>query len=174
MDVSIRLRPVVEDDLALFRRMLTEPELTAPSWYGFRDAQAPARRFAADGYLTDDGGRLIVEVEPDGAAAGLVDWRAGRYGAVSRHWHIGIMLLPEWRGRGIGWRAQAMLCDYLFRHTLARRIEALTHADNVAEQKALEKAGFQREGRIRAADFRDGEWRDAYLYGRLRDDPSPL
>jgi RimJ/RimL family protein N-acetyltransferase len=86
---------------------------------------------------------------------------------------IGIALLPEWRGRGIGWRAQAMMCDYVFSHTPVQRIQAGTHPENTAEQKALVKAGFQLEGVVRACEFRAGRWRDGYLYSRLRDDPAP-
>jgi ribosomal-protein-alanine N-acetyltransferase len=56
----------------------------------------------------------------------------------------------------------------------AQRIQAGTHPENIAEQKALEKAGFQLEGVVRACEFRAGQWRDGYLYSRLRDDPSPL
>ncbi|MFE9693735.1 GNAT family N-acetyltransferase [Micromonospora sp. NPDC005806] len=82
--------------------------------------------------------------------------------------------MPEWRGRGIGWRAQALLCDYLFAHTPAQRIQAGTHPENVAEQRSLEKAGFQLEGVVRACEFRAGAWRDGHLYSRLRDDPNPL
>jgi [ribosomal protein S5]-alanine N-acetyltransferase len=164
---------LVEDDLAMLRRFATEPGLIGLDWGGFRDAQAPGRRFATDGYLGPDDGRLMIEVEPDGDAAGFVNWHAGSYGGVAKHWVIGIALLPQWRGRGVGWRAQAMLCDYLFEHTPAQRIEAGTHPENIAEQKALEKAGFRHEGVIRAAEFRAGQWRDGYLYSRLRDDPAP-
>jgi RimJ/RimL family protein N-acetyltransferase len=171
-ELPVRLRPVVEDDLALFRRFVTEPGLIGLDWAGFRDAQAPARRFAEDGYLGPDDGRLIVDVED--AAAGLVSYRSGLYGGVAKHWEIGIALLPDWRGRGVGWRAQAMLCDYLFSHTPVQRIQAGTHPENVAEQKSLVKAGFQLEGIVRAAEFRAGQWRDGYLYSRLRDDPYPL
>ncbi|MEV0325738.1 GNAT family protein [Micromonospora echinospora] len=198
--LGVRLRPVVEADLAMFRRFLTEPGLIGPDWAGFRDAGAPARRFAADGYLGADDGRLMVEVDrgrpdrepvesesggaPDGpppdagpdaarrVAAGFVGYQAGSYG-VARYWEIGIALLPEWRGRGVGWRAQAMLCDYLFMHTPAQRIQAGTQPENVAEQRALTRAGFQFEGVVRACEFRAGRWRDGYLYSRLRDDPSP-
>jgi RimJ/RimL family protein N-acetyltransferase len=173
-EIAVRLRPVTEDDLPMFRRFLTEPFLVGLDWAGFRDAQEPARRFAADGFLGEERGRLIVEVGPEGAAAGLVSYISGLYGGVAKHWEIGIALLPEWRGRGIGWRAQAMLCDYLFSHTPAQRIQAATHAENAAEQKSLVKAGFQLEGVIRAGEFRAGQWRDGYLYSRLRDDPSPL
>ena len=43
--------------------------------------------------------------------------------------------------------------------------------DNLAEQRALGTAGFQREGVLRHAQFRAGEWRDVVLYSRLRHDP---
>ncbi|HEY3953422.1 MAG TPA: GNAT family protein [Streptosporangiaceae bacterium] len=178
-DGPLRLRPVIEDDLEMFRRFTVEPGLIGLDWAGFRDAQQPARRFAADGYLGTDNSRLIVEVTdpertgPDRAVAGFVSFSAGLYSGAGGYWEIGIVLLPEWRGRGVGWRAQALLCDYLFAHTPAQRIQAATHAENVAEQKALEKAGFTLEGVIRAAEFRAGQWRDGCLYSRLRDDPPP-
>ncbi|MFU8852502.1 GNAT family N-acetyltransferase [Micromonospora sp. SL1-18] len=171
--VVVRLRPVAEPDLAMLRRFLTEPGLIGLDWAGFRDAGAPARRYAEDGYLGTQDGRLIVQVEPEGAAAGLVSYQSGIYGGSAPYWEIGIVLLPEWRGRGIGWRAQALLCDYLFAHSPAQRIQAGTHAENPAEQRSLEKAGFQLEGVVRACEFRAGAWRDGYLYSRLRDDPSP-
>ncbi|MEV0156478.1 GNAT family protein [Micromonospora sp. NPDC050686] len=170
---TVRLRPVAEPDLAMFRRFLTEPGLVGPDWAGFRDAGAPARRYAEDGYLGERSGRLIVQVEPEDAAAGYVSYLHGSYDGRTAYWEIGIALLPEWRGRGIGWRAQALLCDYLFSHTPARRIQAGTHPENVAEQRSLEKAGFQLEGVVRACEFRAGAWRDGWLYSRLRDDPSP-
>jgi len=169
-DLPIRLRPVREDDLDLFRRFAVEPGLVGLDWAGFRDAEAPARRYALDGWLGADDGRLIVEVEPD-QTTGFVSWGAHLYGGTASCWEIGIALLPEWRGRGIGWRAQAMLCDYLFTHTPAQRIQAGTHPENTAEQRALEKAGFQLEGVIRAVEFRAGQWRDGWLYSRLRTDP---
>ena len=168
----LRLRAVVEDDLAMFRRFVVEPGLIGLDWTGFRDAQAPARRFATDGYLGADDGRLIVELDEGGVAAGLVSYTAGRYSGVAKYWEIGIVLLPEFRGRGVGWRAQAMLCDYLFQHSPAQRIQAGTHPENLAEQHSLVKAGFQLEGVVRACEFRAGAWRDGLLYSRLRDDPA--
>jgi RimJ/RimL family protein N-acetyltransferase len=167
------LRPVVEDDLLMFRRLATEPHLIGLDWAGFRDAQASARRFGVDGYLGPEDGRLMVETDDRQGAAGFVSFQSGLYGGMAKYWEIGIVLLPEFRGRGIGWRAQAMLCDYLFGHSPAQRIQAGTHAENLAEQRSLEKAGFQLEGIVRACEFRAGQWRDGYLYSRLRDDPSP-
>ena len=61
----------------------------------------------------------------------------------------------------------------LFRHTATNRVEAHTDVDNTAEQRALEAAGFQREGIIRGAQWRDGAYRDGYLYSILRSDLLP-
>ncbi|GIE92083.1 GNAT family N-acetyltransferase [Actinoplanes regularis] len=168
---EVRLRPVLESDLAMIRRFLTEPFLIGLDWSGFGDAQQPARRFAKDGYLGEEDGRLIPEVR--GQACGLMSYRQGLYSGRAKYWEIGIGLLPEWRGKGIGWRAQALLTEYLFSHSPAQRVQAGTHPENTAEQKSLVKAGFQLEGVIRACEFRAGAWRDGYLYSRLRDDPAP-
>ena len=52
--------------------------------------------------------------------------------------------------------------------TLVERIEAETDVENVAEQRALERAGFTREGVLRHAQFRAGRWRDSVIYSILR------
>ena len=52
----------------------------------------------------------------------------------------------------------------------ANRVEAHTDVENVAEQRALEAAGFTREGTTRGAQWRDGAYRDGFLYAILRSD----
>jgi RimJ/RimL family protein N-acetyltransferase len=66
--------------------------------------------------------------------------------------------------------AQRQLTRYLFAHTTANRIEAGTEITNVGEQRALEKAGFTREGVLRGTLFRHGQWHDCVFYGVLRDE----
>ena len=78
--------------------------------------------------------------------------------------------MPSSRGRGLGTGAQVLLARYLFAHTTAHRIEASTEVDNLAEQRALEKAGFTREGVRRGIGWRDGAWRDGVTYSLLRTD----
>lgn len=175
MDTAIRLRPVVEDDLGWFRLMRTDEEFFGLDWHGFSDVGQVARRFAEDGFLNEKdprGSWLIVETEADEETVALVQWRAVSFG-YGQPWEIGILVLPEKRNQGFGWRAQALLCDYLFAHSPVQRIQAGTHPENFAEQKALVKAGFQLEGVIRSCEFRAGEWRDGLLYSRIRSDPAP-
>jgi RimJ/RimL family protein N-acetyltransferase len=40
--------------------------------------------------------------------------------------------------------------------------------ENVAEQRALERAGFTCEGVLRHAQFHVGRWRDTVIYSVLR------
>ena len=56
-------------------------------------------------------------------------------------------------------------------NTTIHRIEAATEIGNVAEQKALQRAGFTREGVLRQIRWRGGAWRDEVLYNIPRTDP---
>jgi aminoglycoside 6'-N-acetyltransferase len=48
------------------------------------------------------------------------------------------------------------------------RVEAQTDVTNLAEQRALEKAGFTREGVLRKAQWRGGAYHDLVVYSKLR------
>ena len=132
-------------------------------------ARRPAR-----GPLRDErNGTLIVEVIESGEPIGTVGWHGVGYGpnSASRAWNIGIALIPGARGRGYGGEAQRLLAEELFRTTDANRVEASTDVENLPEQRALEKAGFTREGVVRGAQMRAGGYHDLLTYSRLRSDP---
>jgi RimJ/RimL family protein N-acetyltransferase len=103
---------------------------------------------------------------------GMVSWHAVSYGGGvgCAAWNIGIELVPAARGRGAGTTAQRLLVEHLFATTELDRVEAGTDAANLAEQRALAKAGFQREGVLRGAQLRGGTRRDMVVYGILRSD----
>ncbi|OLF12467.1 GNAT family N-acetyltransferase [Actinophytocola xanthii] len=103
---------------------------------------------------------------------GGVSWHAVDYGGTlgCSAWNIGIGLLPPERGRGVGSTAQRLLAEHLFATTEVDRVEASTDVDNIAEQKALAKAGFTREGVLRGAQLRGGVRRDLVHFGKLRTD----
>ena len=73
---------------------------------------------------------------------------------------------------GLGTAAQGLLVEYLFATTLANRLQAITNVENLAEQRALERIGFRREGVMRGLAFDGGRWHDGALYARLRYDPA--
>lgn len=167
-----------------YRGAMTSPIALRPLTPGeFTDPRNPAGEFddfgPRAGYLVpppshvDGDGTLAIETVDIGSGpVGTVGWRWNQWGpnAGSRCPMIGIWLTPERRGRGYGTLAQRHLVDLLFRHTTTNRVEAHTDVDNVAEQHALEKAGFTREGIIRGGQWRDGAYRDGVLYSVLREE----
>ncbi|MDQ7906156.1 GNAT family protein [Phytohabitans sp. ZYX-F-186] len=172
-EARVLLRPATAADFWLFERQAVEPEAGGDfNWSGFRDVHAIRRRFDENGLITPDGGCLIVV--HDGAAAGNVVWTKTRYGAPDWWcWTIGIALLPEHRGAGVGTLAQKRLAAYLLDTSPSPRVEAYTDVENLAEQRALEKAGFAREGVLRATQFRGGRWRDMAMYSLVRPQQTP-
>jgi len=171
MSNEVALRPVREDDLPMLEELTQDPEKTGEfEWFGWSDLRRWRRGWDENSLISPDGGTLIVTRRDQ--RLGLVDWRRQPITVRSSYcWEIGIILLPEGRGRGYGTQAQRLLARYLFAHTTVHRIWAATDVDNIAEQRALEKAGFTREGITRATRWRDGAWRDGVIYSLLRSDP---
>ncbi|MEU6476821.1 GNAT family protein [Streptomyces sp. NPDC047017] len=163
------LRPVDEPDLPVMERFLRDPEAaTSLQWYGWRDLGRWRRLWAENSPLTEDAGHLMVVRGAE--RLGIVTWRRVVSAPLSSYWNMGIALLPQARGQGVGTEAQRQLVRYLFAHSTVTRIEADTEPGNLAEQRALEKAGFTREGVLRSVAFRDGRWRDAVRYSVLREE----
>lgn len=116
-------------------------------------------------------GELAV-ADGDDRLLGSVGWRPVTYGpnAGSQALDIGISLHPVARGHGHGARAQRMLAEHLFTTTGVHRVQASTDVENLPEQRALERAGFVREGVLRGAQWRLGAVHDLVAYSRLRSD----
>lgn len=168
-----QLRAIVEADLpALERQFLSPDDAGEMNWFGFVRAGSISRRFASGELLREEQGTLAV-VEDDGTLVGEVGYFRVMNGPPPNGyaWNVGIWMLPEHRGKGHGANAQRLMAAYLFEHTYLERVEAGTELDNIAEQRALEKAGFTREGVLRHACFRGGEWRDMVVYSKLRGEP---
>ena len=170
MSDDVALRPAGEDDLTMLEELTQDPEKTGEfEWFGWSDVRHWRRSWDENGLISPDGGTLIVARGDQ--RLGLVTWQRRPITVPSSYcWEIGIILLPEARGRGYGTNAQRLLARYLFAHTTVQRIEAATEVGNVAEQRALEKAGFTREGVLRSTGWRDGAYRDGVWYSMLRAD----
>jgi RimJ/RimL family protein N-acetyltransferase len=167
MTEGMRLRPLDEPDLDVLEGMFGDPdEIGVFNWGGFRDSTDWRRRWHQNRLLAEDKSALMIDLA--GETLGFVSWHAVLAGPAFRCVEFGISLLSGVRGMGHGTTAQRLLAGYLFDHTQTNRIQALTDVDNRAEQRALEKAGFTREGVLKEYTFRSGRWRDEVLYRMLR------
>lgn len=170
----VRLRDVTLDDADAFDA-LRRGELTEGGYndFGLGFEAIDRRRLVLGPPRGVDGGVMLIERIADGRPIGTLGWRRIQYGPnrESDAWMIGIELEPDARGQGYGSEAQRLAADYLFETTPVHRVEASTDVANIAERRALEKAGFTREGVNRQAQFRAGTYHDLVLYARLRSDP---
>lgn len=74
---------------------------------------------------------------------------------------------PYW-GKGVGTKAVADTCRYVFEHTDILRIFAEPFSHNRASCRVLEKAGFVLEGVMRKNAVKNGEVVDMMLYAMIK------
>ena len=164
------LRPIAESDLDRLEAWLAEPDYAGPfNTFGLPKPGGVRVGFARDGLLTDDRGTLLI-VTRAGEFAGDISYRSISFGGARGNncYELGITVAAAWRGRGLGTEAQRLLAAYLFATYPIARVQASTDRANIGEQRALERAGFTREGIMRQAQFRAGAWHDLILYSKLR------
>lgn len=75
---------------------------------------------------------------------------------------------PYW-GRGIMSEAVRQFTAWAFENLEIHRIHATVFAGNAASARVLQKAGFAREGCLRASVFKDGRILDQWLYARIKE-----
>lgn len=110
-------------------------------------------------------------IEVDGEVVGDMSAHGRAYGPTrgSVAMSIGISVMPGQRGRGIGSAAQRALATLLHDRGIVR-VEASTDVANVAEQRALARAGFSLEGVLRGAQVRADGRHDLQLWSHLAGD----
>jgi len=96
----------------------------------------------------------------------------GLYNFNLRHqratWRIRIS--SEYQGKGIAYESIYMLLDYGFNTLNINKIISDSFSDNLAIIKLSKKLGFIEEGTLREHYFHKGHFRDAIIFGLLRED----
>ena len=97
-----------------------------------------------------------------------------RFGPEEHQATFGLWLTPEARGRGVGARSLRLVADWTFATTAAIRLDAFIMVGNEASNRMVERAGFEREGVLRAWDLHHGGVPvDCVVYSRIRSDAQP-
>jgi RimJ/RimL family protein N-acetyltransferase len=130
-----------------------------PHPYTMTDAEQWIARVAGNetNFAIDVGGQAVGSL---GFVPGEDVWR--------RSAEIGYWLGEEHWGQGIMTEAVQAATAYAFRALDVTRLHAGVFAWNPASARVLEKAGYELEGRLRDAVFKDAEFVDELLYGIVR------
>jgi RimJ/RimL family protein N-acetyltransferase len=83
---------------------------------------------------------------------------------------VGYFVVLDERKKGYATEAIMIMVDYLFLSKDIERIQAKADPENIASCKALEKAGFKREGILRKTFFSRGKWKDDCMFSILREE----
>jgi ribosomal protein S18 acetylase RimI-like enzyme len=125
---------------------------------------ARTRRFVLDSLR--DGAIHYVAVAGDGAVVGWCDLRPKAAATLRHSAVLGMGVVPEVRGRGVGTRMLAATLAGADARGL-RRAELVVRADNHAAIALYRRFGFVEEGRCRQYLQVHGEDHDALLMARL-------
>jgi RimJ/RimL family protein N-acetyltransferase len=161
---NVNLRVVEKEDLPLVAGWFSNPEFFSVYTPLLQMSKADLEKAYEKRSLERKD--FLIE-KKDGSKIGYIQHFT--HPAVERL-EIGFSMIPSERGKGYCTEAVRLMIDYLFLSRDRVRIQAQTETGNLASQKVLEKAGFNKEGTMRKCDFSRGEWKDAYLYSILREE----
>jgi RimJ/RimL family protein N-acetyltransferase len=106
----------------------------------------------------------VVELATGELAGEALLWNIDLH---NRTAHVGIALLPAFRGRGLGTDVVRVLCRYGFAIRGLHRLQVDTLAGNNAMIQAASRAGFVREGTLRRSAWVNGDFADEVILGLL-------
>jgi len=172
------LRPVRDQDWPIMEAWGQDREAL---WGAFQRHQLDHVPLLRQAYqhselLRREGGLLLAETLDSGSVVGFVRYSFIPYPDADFPCpDIGFGIPDiEARGKGYAREAVGLLTEYLFSGYASERVVAFTDIDNLPAQRVMEGVGFQREGVLRRAMFRDGQWRDIAIYGTLRGEQKPV
>ncbi|MFJ5273625.1 GNAT family N-acetyltransferase [Streptomyces sp. NPDC088358] len=161
-DVPV-LQAELYDDVAMRSRVDSRPWRPLPP----DAAESPA----AAAVPSDDKAYFsVVELASQELAGEALLWGIDPH---NRTAHLGISLLPRFRGRGLAGDVVRVLCTYGFTVRGLQRLQVETLADNTAMIAAATGAGFRVEGTLRRSAWVYGAFVDVVVLGLLDGERTP-
>lgn len=161
-DVSLKLNYLSWLNDANIVRLIGSPALLKPK--GLEFIEESFDRFTR---LESQG--FFIRYLPDHTFVGTA-----KLDAISKHtrsaWD-GIMIGDKrYHGKGLAGQVYSELLNYAFNKLGLNRVNGGCNENNVPMIKTFERLGYSLEGRLRQADYIDGEFSDHLYFGILRKD----
>ena len=166
----VRLRPAEPEDAEAFYRWHNDEEVMRWLQSYFHESLAGLRkRFAERQENSFEKVTLCIETLEERKLIGVVAMREAD--PINRRAKVDIYIGErEYWGGGYGTDALRRVCRYGFDTMHLHSIELTVVEKNARAIRSYEKIGFQVDGRLRQAFFRDGEWYDELLMCLLEDE----
>ena len=132
------------------------------------------KKFAETGFWEDDEGTLHITGKDD-RVLGLVNYWRPFTRPTRLAYEISFAIdNPEDWGKGFMSEAVSLFVPYLFSIKTTDRIQAITHPENTASRRVLEKSGFKLEGVLRRLYVSRGVPIDVQMFSVLRGESPPF
>ena len=163
--------PVAEDALSVIRylkavfvddRFFMTTEEEAQKW------QEPEKeqKILQENYIDEN--KLMLATEMNQQIISLSNVHAGERNRNRHVGQMGISILPEYRGNGLGTVIMQTMIDWAAAHPLIEKLALGVWADNAPAIALYEKMGFIEEGRkVREVKYADGSYDDCILMHRF-------
>jgi len=168
----INLRGLERDDLEVIHEMQNDEEVM--EWARFRPDHTVSME-----ELEKEYGEELKGNSPTRRTFAIVYKKTGKVigWATMRWWRpfstsaeVGLALVREFRGKGIGAEVTRLLTGLAFDQYNMHKVELFTRADNRAMIGSAEKSGYKLEGRIRETLYFHGKFHDGVMMGVLREE----
>jgi L-phenylalanine/L-methionine N-acetyltransferase len=160
---QVTIRPVRLEDVEAINLLRRQPSV-ADYTAAFPSERIESNREFVEALSPDD--HLMV-AELDGQVVGM----AGLHVKSGKQRHsavLGIMVHDQLQDRGIGRRLMESLLDLADNWIGLVRVELEVYADNARAIHLYETLGFEHEGRRIKGVFRNGQYADVLIMGRVR------
>jgi RimJ/RimL family protein N-acetyltransferase len=158
-----------EDDIGAIAEASSDPETQRRLEVGplSEEAQRQSVARAEQQWATGAGAPFVIADARDDRPLGLLNLQLREDQEIG---NLAVSVFPEARGRGIASRALRLGAEWGLRDLGLARVAAEAAVDNHASIRAIEKAGFQREGTLRAHCKTHGERHDCVMFSLVGTD----
>ncbi len=170
---GIVLRRPDSGDIAWITAACSDRELSRyapgiPYPYSESDARAFTEH-AARGWAEGSGATFVIARAPGGEGLGAIELHLSAPDPGLAE--VGYWLRRDARGRGAATTAVRLVAHWAFGELGVKRLSLQTAPENRASQRVAERAGFTREGLLRAWMPTAAGRRDSVMFSLLPDDP---
>jgi RimJ/RimL family protein N-acetyltransferase len=165
---KVWLRPLEREDLAPSLRGINDREINALAGFWGPIGDAMSERWFEEEVLKKQGESMFAFAICKLGSSELIGQCGFNHFRPGLKGEVGIFMLGDQVGRGLGTDAMNALVDFGFGQLGLERIELLVDADNARAIRSYEKSGFSHEGRLRSIARSRGKMVDGLMMSILR------
>lgn len=162
---TIHLRALEPEDLDLLFSVENNPEFWEVSSTQTPFSRALLKKYIDNAFMDLYEAkqlRLVIAERNSGTAMGIVD--LFNYEPMHQRAGVGVLILEQYRNKGIATQALKLFIDYAFTHLELHQLYANILSDNVQSMRLFESLNFEKIGRKKDWIKFNGTFKNVELY----------